>query len=333
MRRGHTSIGREARPGERSGGGLRRLWLPGAALALLLLAGCAPGPRAPDDGAHVEVRVAPDTAAVGLPAEVTVRVTHPGDARVELPALSAPEVEVTSHGRAERRLRTGVGVTELTWRVLSFEVGEHALFEDAARLVHADGREEAVSLDEAVLVVRSALAGKEEVAPREPKPPLRWPGGVPRWLWVPPLIAAAAAVLGVLARSVWQRPRAAPPAPPPPPADAVALAALWELRARGWIEAGRIEPFYVELSGIVRRYLEDRFGLRAPEQTTEELISAATSSDLLSAERQTLVRDFLAHCDLVKFARHAPDPEAMHAAWAAAERLVRETAPAAEDAR
>ncbi|HEY6000135.1 MAG TPA: hypothetical protein VI078_12675, partial [bacterium] len=105
-----------------------------------------------------------------------------------------------------------------------------------------------------------------------------------------------------------------------------ALRALAALRARaaGGPDA---EVWYRELSDVVRRYLEDRFALRAPERTTEELIREAAVSGQLKPAHQELVRLFLAHCDLVKFARHRPSSEDASRALAAAERLVRETAP------
>ncbi len=66
-------------------------------------------------------------------------------------------------------------------------------------------------------------------------------------------------------------------------------------------EAG-IEAFYIELSAIIRRYLEDRFDLRAPELTTEEFLGLAGNSGVLSREHQAVLRDFLRQADLVKFA-------------------------------
>jgi len=45
-----------------------------------------------------------------------------------------------------------------------------------------------------------------------------------------------------------------------------------------------VERFYVELSAIVRDYLEDRFALRAPELTTEEFLAEAGRSPDLSRE-------------------------------------------------
>ncbi len=63
-----------------------------------------------------------------------------------------------------------------------------------------------------------------------------------------------------------------------------------------------IESFFVAISAIVRRYLEDRFDLRAPELTTEEFLALAGSASSLSHDHQHLLRDFLRQADLVKFA-------------------------------
>ena len=52
----------------------------------------------------------------------------------------------------------------------------------------------------------------------------------------------------------------------------------------------------------MRRYLEDRFDLRAPELTTEEFLALAGSASNLSRDHQLLLRDFLRQADLVKFA-------------------------------
>jgi hypothetical protein len=162
---------------------------------------------------------------------------------------------------------------------------------------------------------------------RDIKGVLRWPAAFPRWVMGLLLVAAIAALAAILVRRFISKPRTFLNYPPPPPPHEVALKALQELLARGWIEEGRIEPFYVELSCIVRRYIEDRFRLRAPEQTTEEFIREAVSSRLLSQEHQMLTRDFLEQCDLVKFARYEPEQMVMRSGYAAAERLVRETIP------
>jgi len=77
---------------------------------------------------------------------------------------------------------------------------------------------------------------------------------------------------------------------------------------------------------IVRRYLEDRFVVRAPEMTTEEFLEATARSAVLQPGQRQLLGDFLAESDLVKFARHVPTLADSDRVLGAAERFVDETA-------
>ena len=93
------------------------------------------------------------------------------------------------------------------------------------------------------------------------------------------------------------------------PAHEVAYAHLRTLVAENLVDAGRIKEFYERISGILRYYIEDRFDLHAPERTTEEFLSELQRTDILAASDKDVLADFLTHCDLVKFARHAPTNE------------------------
>ena len=70
-----------------------------------------------------------------------------------------------------------------------------------------------------------------------------------------------------------------------------------------------IKHFYVKLSLIVRRYIEDRYDLRAPELTTEEFLISLQDSAIISRDHQQLLGDFLKGADLVKFAKAHPSTE------------------------
>ena len=82
-----------------------------------------------------------------------------------------------------------------------------------------------------------------------------------------------------------------------------------------------VEEFYTRLADIVRQFIEGRYGLRAPERTTEEFLAEAT----LPERQLALLRTFLVEADLVKFARHRPGPDDRARAFAAAENFVRES--------
>ncbi len=85
-----------------------------------------------------------------------------------------------------------------------------------------------------------------------------------------------------------------------------------------------IEPFYVRLSSILRQYIEWRFKLRAPEQTTEEFLALASGG--LIVTHRDLLSTFLHQCDLVKFARHQPDRSDMQNAFDSAVAFIEQTA-------
>jgi len=93
------------------------------------------------------------------------------------------------------------------------------------------------------------------------------------------------------------------------PAHEIAYARLRTLVAEELIETGKIKEFYERISGILRHYIEDRFDLHAPERTTEEFLFELQSTDVLAPSDKEVLGEFLTHCDLVKFARHAPATE------------------------
>lgn len=137
-----------------------------------------------------------------------------------------------------------------------------------------------------------------------------------------------AAVLAALLYAAWRhwrkRPghKAAERVIPPGERARQRLAA-----ALGLIE--QPEPFCRAVSEIARAYLEERFGLRAPEQTTEEFLAVAGDSPVLEKRHRDLLAGFLTQCDLVKFARAEPGRPELEQMHAAAVRLVDETAPVA----
>jgi len=109
------------------------------------------------------------------------------------------------------------------------------------------------------------------------------------------------------------------------PADEVAYEKLMELRAMRLPEKGMVKEYYVRLSEIVRYYLEGRFSFRAPEMTTEEFLESLRESPVLRSEHKHLLREFLSHCDMVKFAKYGPTPLEMLDSFSSAEKLVDQT--------
>jgi hypothetical protein len=93
------------------------------------------------------------------------------------------------------------------------------------------------------------------------------------------------------------------------------------------VEQGLVHEFYFRLSHIVRVYIELRFGLMAPERTTEEFLVEVHRSDALRADHKTLLGDFLQACDMVKFAMYEPTAAEVERAFDSARDFVEQTVP------
>ncbi len=101
-----------------------------------------------------------------------------------------------------------------------------------------------------------------------------------------------------------------------------ALAELERLLRRRLVEKGLYKDFYIELTGVVRRYIERTHGIHAPAQTTEEFLTAAVSHPAFAAATLGPLRDFLESSDLIKFAGQTATPALADAAVAAAPSFV-----------
>ena len=137
------------------------------------------------------------------------------------------------------------------------------------------------------------------------------------WLWLA-LLGSALLILLLFWWFKRRKPVVAIPVIPPFSPLEIALAALQKLKDANL----PVEMFYTQLSDIVRQFIEGRYGLRAPERTTEEFLAEAR----LQEQHMALLQTFLQEADLVKFARHRPGAEDMARALAAAEKFVRESA-------
>lgn len=122
----------------------------------------------------------------------------------------------------------------------------------------------------------------------------------PLWIVLGILLAAC-----VVAAIVIRRRRRPAPAPPVP-AHEIAFRRLEELLSSGMTDEGRYAEFTAAVADVLRRYIEDRFGLRAPEMTTEEFLAAAGRGADVRLPRAGILSEFLRHVDLVKFATLEP---------------------------
>ncbi|MBI2441971.1 MAG: hypothetical protein HYV35_11450 [Lentisphaerae bacterium] len=97
-----------------------------------------------------------------------------------------------------------------------------------------------------------------------------------------------------------------------------ALQELSDLMTRDLIGKNLVKEFFLELTGVVRRYIERAHLIRAPEQTTEEFLRSAAYNSQFRPEVLGKLRAFLQTADLVKFAVYRPEPAIVEQAFGTA---------------
>lgn len=183
-----------------------------------------------------------------------------------------------------------------------------------------------VATTPALKLTVESVVGTHGDAVEPPAPPF-----APRfdpWPWAIGAVTLAALVLAI---GWWRRrprrTRLAADAIPLPP-HVTALRALARLRSTGRATPEEVDAFYVEVSRILRTYLEQRFGLRAPERTTEEFLAEINQQgerSPLDGRQRAALGGFLRQCDLVKFARVLPSEDVHAESLRFAEELVEAT--------
>lgn len=286
--------------------------------------------------AHAAEPVSVDTsvdrteAAVGDPIRYAITVKHPPGVEVAFPEIGDTVVglHVERRGTEPDRRDHGLVVTKRWYELSTMSVGTYTIPASVMTYHEPNRQAREVSGAAVTVTVKSVLPAQWESEDiRDIKPPIPIRG---RWWWLGlGLLAAVGAGLAIW----WSRRRdrrTGVTGPPPRLPHEVALEALEVLRSERLPAQGRYEEYYVRLSDVVRRYVEQRFTLRAPEMTTEEFLQVASHHESLTQAQRQLLRDFLMHCDLVKFARYQPSEQEAGEMFTAAARFVQETTPAEE---
>ena len=175
-----------------------------------------------------------------------------------------------------------------------------------------------IALDIATILASDAPL---ELRPAHPDLGRRRLGGLPWWVWV----GGVAALLALSAPALWRAWIAYQSQKRQRSAYEIARSELDVLLAQGRPRSETMDAFYVKLSLLVRRYLENRFSLRSPELTTEEFLNEMGRSPDLARSHQQRLRDFLVQADLVKFAGYRPEAEVVGQSIAVAERFLEDT--------
>jgi hypothetical protein len=146
---------------------------------------------------------------------------------------------------------------------------------------------------------------------------------------VPWLIIAAVSlvILWLLARYLPRNPlrRFVRPPVPSDPAHVIALRELNTLNSDEVWQKGAIKEYYSRLSDILRRYIDNRYGIMSPELTTDETSRLLQKAGVLKPVELSQIKELLSLSDMVKFAKYLPQVEVHEKSYNDAVRFVEMT--------
>lgn len=261
------------------------------------------------DGVTLTVESDPETVDVGRDFFMTVTAVSPADRPVALPDLRdrLSGFQVAEDYSEEPVVAADGQTTRVTrWRLVP---EPNAKRYRLAPFVVAVGAGEATTTfyTKPVLfappAAREKVDGEMEIAPTRDLPPLSW-----KLAGVCAAVLAGLAALVALVYFVVRKIKLMVKIHRMSPIER-ALYELDVLLKKGLPGRGFFKDFYVELTMVVRRYIERRHAVRAPNLTTAEFLAAAQENPAFSAEAIAELRRFLESADMVKFAGVEATPE------------------------
>lgn len=281
--------------------------------------------RTATDGTISASLTAPaDVVEVGTPIEFSLTVTATAGVAVTMPDIPAQFGPFETSGVMRSALPArGATASILRFVASTYESGVLATPVLTVEWKDAAGTEGTLEIPAAEITVMSLVGGKLDPAIyRDIKGPVEINLGR-SWWWlvvVGGVIGAGASTYYLWTRRAAARERAQTP-------DEWALAQLARLQCESLVARGELHTYWVRLSDVVRQYIERRFEIAAPEQTTKEFLARAGDHPLIGAEHRHLLTDFLRAADMVKFAAYRPLEADCVRGMEAARGFVEETTP------
>ncbi|HZY39591.1 MAG TPA: hypothetical protein VFE53_23205 [Mucilaginibacter sp.] len=263
---------------------------------------------------QAEAKLQQYTIRIGDQTKLFISVRQPAKAHISFPKLTdtvASKVQVVSISKPDTAYdqtdRNAITVTQ-SYTITSFDAGNYAL------PAFSIGSENGVVKTNQVSLQVETVKVDTTKAIYDIKQPLAvsytWLDWLhDNWYWIAGPLLLIALIVGLV---LYMRKRPGPVpvvkvVEPAIPAHVVAINKLKELRDKKLWQEEQVKQYYIELSDIVREYLEKRYTIKTHEKTTDEILASLKRIAITDANRDNL-KQLLVLSDLVKFAKEKPLP-------------------------
>ncbi|MGQ3685215.1 MAG: hypothetical protein ACUBOA_09475 [Candidatus Loosdrechtia sp.] len=269
---------------------------------------------------------------IGEQITLTVRVQYNGDYTIQFPEIGQRfgvfNIKNTGIITEPKKEKDGNVLVERKYLLRSYEIGQVTVPPVKIRYQGAQSEGE-VATDEIPVTIRGVIQEGEAADDiRDIRPPVDVPISYKKLIqWIAGglgLLAFAGMIYGFICKLKRGRKVPVRTVIKRPPHE-IAYELLERLLREDLVGKGFIKEYYYRITNILRHYIEDRFGLSAPERTTEEFLEEMVHTDTLEDHHKVLIREFLTHCDMVKYAKYGPSRTEINGTYAAAKRFIDET--------
>lgn len=298
-------------------------------LSIILISGVANAQRI-----KATARLDSTNILLGDQIKLYLEIDHPNNVAVEFPQIP----DSINQGLIEVLGRSGIDTFKMdneefqkqiqSYTITSFDSGSYRI-PPVWFKINVDGRVDSVPTNGVTLNVYSMVIDTTK-GPAD----IKMPYGAPLTLKeVTPYILGViliGAIIFLIFYSIKRRrnnqPIFARPQKPKEPAYIVAIRELDRIKSEKIWQKGKLKRYYSEVTEVLRVYIEDRFGIPAMEQTSDETIeSFRVNKNLLTDKMFVNLGQILKLADLVKFAKYKPLPDDDNLALTNAYSFVRET--------
>ncbi len=261
--------------------------------------------RSPSTEVVFRLQAAPDSISIGDPVHLRLEASAPARGELQFPAFtdSIGPFAILSSMPAVRSEHEGRSTVVQEIDVTLWETGRRPIPLQEVLWIPAPGETLFATAGGEVVTVGSVLPpeaqGPEHLHDLKDVVPLGWS----LWPWILLGLALLAALAYWWLRWRKRRPGPIVAAPPPlAPLEAFELG-LGQLLSRELPQRGEMKQFYVELSQLLRAYVERKFGILALEGTRSEVVAALREEPRVSPADLAWLEEWLSAGDLVKFAK------------------------------